>query len=190
MPDLVLGPLLRYVGQSEAVIWVETDRPCEVEVLGTRDRTFCVCGHHYALVCCGGLDPGSWHEYEVHLDGERAWPQDDGFPPSSFHTYPKDAPRRGQGARGARARLRRIPPAVPRELERCPDSLAPIHRLNGDDLRRPRRPRRLEHLPGLARRDAPTRVVESPHPGGACVLLDLPAPRQPRPRGPQRRRAP
>ena len=92
MPDLVLGPLLRYVGQSEAVIWVETDRPCEVEVLGTRDRTFCVCGHHYALVCCGDLDPGSWHEYEVHLDGERAWPQDDGFPPSSFHTYPKDGP--------------------------------------------------------------------------------------------------
>jgi hypothetical protein len=94
MPDLVLGPLVRYVGETEAVIWVETDRPCEVEILGTRDRTFCVCGHHYALVCCAGLEPGSWHEYEVHLDGERVWPQDDGFPPSSFHTYPKDEPLR------------------------------------------------------------------------------------------------
>jgi hypothetical protein len=92
MPDLVLGPLLRYVGETVAVIWVETDRPCEVEVLGTREPTFCVCGHHYALVCCGDLDAGSWHEYEVHLDGERVWPQDDGFPPSSFHTYPKDGP--------------------------------------------------------------------------------------------------
>jgi PhoD-like phosphatase len=92
MPDLVLGPMLRYVGETEAVIWVETDRPCDVDVLGTRDRTFCVCGHHYALVCCRGLDPGSWHEYEVHLDGERVWPQDDGFAPSAFQTYPKDQP--------------------------------------------------------------------------------------------------
>ena len=92
MPGLVLGPLLRYVGETEAVIWVQTDSPCEVEVLGTRDRTFCVCGHHYALVCCGDLEPGSWHEYEVHLDGGRVWPRDDGFPLSSFHTYPKDGP--------------------------------------------------------------------------------------------------
>jgi PhoD-like phosphatase len=92
MPDLVLGPLLRYVGETEAVIWVETDRPCEVEVLGTRERTFCVCGHHYALVCCRDLDPGSWHEYEVHLDGERVWPEDASYPPSAFQTFPKDRP--------------------------------------------------------------------------------------------------
>jgi hypothetical protein len=94
MPSLVLGPLLRYVGETEAVIWVETDSACEVEVLGTRERTFCVCGHHYALVCCGDLEPGTWHEYEVLLDGERAWPRDDGFPPSAFHTYPKETPLR------------------------------------------------------------------------------------------------
>jgi hypothetical protein len=90
MPSLVLGPLLRYVGDSEAVFWVETDEACEVEVLGARERTFCVCDHHYALVCCGGLEPGTWHEYEVLLDGERAWPLDDGFPASQFRTYPKD----------------------------------------------------------------------------------------------------
>jgi hypothetical protein len=94
MPSLVLGPLLRYVGETEAVIWVETDAACEVEVLGTRERTFCVCGHHYALVCCGELEPGTWHEYEVLLDGERVWPQDDGFPASAFHTYPKETPLR------------------------------------------------------------------------------------------------
>jgi PhoD-like phosphatase len=92
MPSLVLGPMLRYVGETEAVIWVETDAACEVEVLGTRERTFCVCDHHYALVCCGGLEPASWHEYEVLLDGERVWPQDDGFPASAFRTYPKETP--------------------------------------------------------------------------------------------------
>jgi hypothetical protein len=92
MPSLVLGPLLRYVGETDAVLWVETDSPCEVEILGTRERTFCVCGHHYALVCCGGLERGSWHEYEVRLDGELVWPQNDGFPASTFHTYPKEEP--------------------------------------------------------------------------------------------------
>jgi hypothetical protein len=92
MPSLVLGPLLRYVGETEAVLWVETDSECEVEILGTRERTFCVCDHHYALVCCGNLEPGTWHEYEVLLDGEHVWPLDDGFPASAFNTYPKDAP--------------------------------------------------------------------------------------------------
>jgi hypothetical protein len=92
MPSLVLGPLLRYVGETEAVLWVETDSACEVEILGTREPTFCVCGHHYALVCCGDLERGSWHEYDVRLDGERVWPQDDGFPASAFHTYPKEEP--------------------------------------------------------------------------------------------------
>jgi PhoD-like phosphatase len=90
MPELLLGPLLRYVGETEAVIWVQTDSPCEVEVLGTRERTFCVCDHHYALVCCGDLEPGTWHEYEVRLDGRPVWPVDDGFPPSAFRTYPKE----------------------------------------------------------------------------------------------------
>jgi hypothetical protein len=91
VPDLVIGPLLRYVGETEAIVWVETDSPCEVEVLGTRDRTFQVAGHHYALVCCSGLDRGAWHEYEVRLDGERVWPLE-GFPASVFHTYPKQEP--------------------------------------------------------------------------------------------------
>jgi PhoD-like phosphatase len=93
MTALVLGPLLRYVGETEAVFWVETDGPSEVEVLGTRERTFSVCGHHYALVCADGLEPGAWYEYEVLLDGERVWPEgDSGFPSSAFRTYPKDGP--------------------------------------------------------------------------------------------------
>jgi phosphodiesterase/alkaline phosphatase D-like protein len=87
MPTLVLGPLLRYVSESEATVWVETDQECEVEVLGRRDRTFRVEGHHYALVCLEGLDPGTAYEYEVSLDGERAWPPPESdFPPSVLRT--------------------------------------------------------------------------------------------------------
>jgi hypothetical protein len=92
VPELLLGPLLRYVGETEAVIWVETDSPCEVEVLGTRRRTFHVNGHYYALVRCTGLRRGSWHEYDVRLDGRPVWPIADDFPASAFHTYPKDNP--------------------------------------------------------------------------------------------------
>ena len=65
MPTLVLGPLLRYTGSTQATVWVETDAPCEVAVLGARQRTFCVEGHHYALVVLSDLDEGSVRAYEV-----------------------------------------------------------------------------------------------------------------------------
>src|SRR6185295_7909491 len=88
MAGLVLGPLLRYVGSTEATIWVETDGPCEVEVLGRNTRTFGVEGQHYALVLIEDLEPGSSEEYEVKLDGERAWPPpDSSFPPSVLRTF-------------------------------------------------------------------------------------------------------
>jgi hypothetical protein len=87
MAKLQLGPLLRYVGETEAVVWVETDEPCEVEVLGARERTFCVEGHHYGLVAIADLEPGTTTEYEVSLDGERRWPEPDSeFPPSVIRT--------------------------------------------------------------------------------------------------------
>ncbi len=74
MTGLMLGPVLRYAGEGHATVWVETDGPCEVEVLGHRARTFHVSGHHYALVVLTGLGPGENHEYEVALDGARRWP--------------------------------------------------------------------------------------------------------------------
>jgi hypothetical protein len=84
---LLLGPLLRYAGETEATVWVETDRACEVETLGCRARTFHVEGHHYALLRLEGLQPGSTLPYEVRLDGERAWPEEDsGWPPSFIRT--------------------------------------------------------------------------------------------------------
>jgi hypothetical protein len=46
MASLLLGPLQRYAGADDATFWVETDAPCEVEVLGARERTFTVAGHH------------------------------------------------------------------------------------------------------------------------------------------------
>src|SRR3954454_14648451 len=91
MGGLILGPLLRYVSQTEARVWVETDEPGEVEVLGRRHRTFCIDGHHYALICLRDLEPGSSQEYEVKLDGERVSPLDDGFPPSVLRTLRPDA---------------------------------------------------------------------------------------------------
>ena len=90
MANLLIGPLLRYVGETCAVIWVETDRPCEVKVMSASGRTFHVEGHHYALVRIEDLEPGTTHEYTVELDGEQVWPlPDSDFPPSRFRTYPK-----------------------------------------------------------------------------------------------------
>ena len=91
MPGLVLGPLLRHIGSSDATVWVETDAPCEVEVLGHRAPTFHVEGHHYAIVAVEGLEPGSRHEYEVALDGRQAWPEPGSrFPRSVIHTIRDD----------------------------------------------------------------------------------------------------
>ena len=83
MPKLILGPLLRHIGEEDATIWCETDAPCEVEVLGHRERTFHVAGHHYGLVVIEDLEPGRTQEYEVRLDGDLVWPEPGSpFPPS------------------------------------------------------------------------------------------------------------
>jgi hypothetical protein len=93
--ELVLGPALRYAGETEALIWVETDAPCTVSVLDCEARTFCVEGHHYALVVCRGLEPGAITPYEVKLDGETVWPLPDSeFPPSVIRTHDADRPSR------------------------------------------------------------------------------------------------
>jgi hypothetical protein len=86
VPALVLGPLLRYAGSTQATVWVEADAPCEVAVLDVRQRTFCVEGRHFALVVLSDLEEGSVRPYEVHLDGELVWPIEDGRPPSTIHT--------------------------------------------------------------------------------------------------------
>ena len=94
-PNLVLGPLLRYAGETDATVWVETDAACEVTVVLAgaiyRSRTFCVEDHHYALIRVTGLDPGSSYEYSVTLDGEKVWPEaNDPFPPPAIRTIRPD----------------------------------------------------------------------------------------------------
>jgi hypothetical protein len=103
--QLILGPMLRYLSATEATVWVETDGPGTVEVLGRTASTFHVAGRHYAVVAVRDLAPGSSTPYEVRIDGALRWP-----------------PER-------------------------------------DDVRRPRRPRRLEHLGVLRAGRAGHRVV-------------------------------
>ncbi len=87
MAGLLVGPLLRFVSETEATVWVETDGPCQVEIHGHAERTFHVEGHHYALVVIRGLEPGRRYEYSVRLDGELRWPvPDSGYPVSVIQT--------------------------------------------------------------------------------------------------------
>jgi hypothetical protein len=92
---LVLGPMLRYAGETQATVWVETDRECLVEILGRQARTFEVAGHHYGLVVLDGLMPGSEQEYTVALDGIVRWPLvGGGYPPSVLRTLGPGRPVR------------------------------------------------------------------------------------------------
>ena len=153
MPNLILGPLLRYTGESDATVWVETDGPCEVEVVAGgsshRARTFHVEGHYYALVRVVDLEPGTYYEYSVVLDGERRWPEADaGFPPSFIrtidpqrpfrlafgscritlpqkppYTLKKDQDKRGRGADALYALAEAMRHELPPETDAWPDAL-------------------------------------------------------------------
>lgn len=92
---LVLGPVLRHVGETTAMVWVQTEDSAQVEVLGCSTRTFEVQGRHYALVAVEGLEPDSTTEYAVRIDGVKVWPEaDSDFPPSVIRTRgPKSADR-------------------------------------------------------------------------------------------------
>jgi hypothetical protein len=93
MSELVLGPLLRYTSETEATVFVETSESCEVEILGRREPTFRVEGHHYALVQLEGLEPGSNYEYGVALDGRARWPEPSSdLPPSVLRTVSGEGP--------------------------------------------------------------------------------------------------
>ncbi|MBV9795244.1 MAG: alkaline phosphatase D family protein [Actinobacteria bacterium] len=94
-PRLVLGPLLRYVDETAATIWVETDRACQVQILGRPTATFAVAGHHYALAVIDGLEPGHEYEYQVALDGTVRWPEPGSpFPASVIRTLDPARPLR------------------------------------------------------------------------------------------------
>jgi hypothetical protein len=97
---VVLGPLLRRVEGDRATVWVQTDQPATVEIrAGAKAhgaaRTFCVHGHHYALVVVDDLPPAASTPYEVLIDGEVAWPRpDDRYPPPAIRTRAPGDPTR------------------------------------------------------------------------------------------------
>ncbi|QNN54130.1 alkaline phosphatase D family protein [Nocardioides mesophilus] len=77
-PSLVLGPLMRYVDETSASIWVETGHSATVTVRAAdrsfEARTFSVHGHHFALVEVQGLEPGSKTPYTVEVNSRQVWP--------------------------------------------------------------------------------------------------------------------
>jgi hypothetical protein len=100
MAGLVLGPMARWAGTTEATVWIEADAPCEVEVRpegapAARERTFAVAGHHYAIVRVDGLPEDAATPYAVALDGDVVWPPPDSpFPPSALRTHSARGPVR------------------------------------------------------------------------------------------------
>lgn len=71
-PELVLGPILRYVDTSRATIWVETDGECTVEVRTSTghsgvESTWAVHDHHFAIVRLVDLPSGTAIDYRVSL---------------------------------------------------------------------------------------------------------------------------
>ena len=99
---LVLGPLIRYVDQTSASLWVETRDDARVTVhAGDHQwgaRTFAAHGHHYALVVADGLEPGTITPYTVEIDGEQVWPPAEGegttYPASVIATLKPGKPLR------------------------------------------------------------------------------------------------
>src|SRR5690349_3498936 len=85
VPRLVLGPMLRYVDEQVATVWVQTDAACDVEIGGTTERTWCVDGLHFALVAVGRGSRGPDAPYEGRPGGGVVWPQPGGdLPPSTI----------------------------------------------------------------------------------------------------------
>jgi hypothetical protein len=100
--SLVLGPILRYVDQTSATVWLRTAGPARVRVSRAgrtwSATTFRVHDIHVALVVCDGLVPGSADTYEVSIDGAVVWPMP-GMPPSRIRALdPARAPRFAYGS--------------------------------------------------------------------------------------------
>lgn len=111
MPKVILGPILRFAGPTEATVWVETDEACEVGVLDSRSDTFCVAGHHYALLIVDGLEPGGTYPYEVSLNGETS-SRAPGEPESLIRTPIEDDDRLNLAFGSCRVAVPHEPPYV------------------------------------------------------------------------------
>jgi hypothetical protein len=94
--------MLRYIGETEATVWVETAGATTVTVELAVDGsvrhwsapTFSVRGHHYALVVVDGLEPGGRWDYTVRLGSESGTASDtaSGGPSGTVVWPPADSP--------------------------------------------------------------------------------------------------
>lgn len=115
---LLLGPALRHVSDTTALVWVQTDGAATVEVLGASARTFAVQGYHYALVTVTGLAPDSVTEYDVKCDGDVVWPLPDSpFPPSVIRTRGPASTHRLQAIFGSCRYPKTDDPSIESKLE-------------------------------------------------------------------------
>lgn len=99
MSSLVLGPMMRYVDETSASIWVETRTDSRVTVRAGGSsweaRTFAVHGHHYALVEADGIEPGSVLPYTLEINGTQCWPEAASeYPPPVIATLKPGKPLR------------------------------------------------------------------------------------------------
>ena len=98
----MLGPLVRYVDETSASLWVETRDAATVTVEAAerswQARTFAAHGHHYAMVVADGLEPGTVAPYTVTIGDERVWPPTEGegasYPQSVIATLKPGKPLR------------------------------------------------------------------------------------------------
>lgn len=96
---LVLGPMMRYVDEASASIWVEARDDSRVIVRAGHQsweaRSFAVHGHHYALVEADGLEPGAVLPYTLEINGTHCWPEPTSeFPPPVIATLKPGKPLR------------------------------------------------------------------------------------------------
>jgi len=102
MPHLRVGPLVRAISTTSAVIWAEFTQPCEISLsaspsdfseshhMTVSTRTVTVGGRHYAAPQLIGLQPATWYTYRL-----RTSPGDTGqtLPIQCFRTL--DPPEAG-----------------------------------------------------------------------------------------------
>jgi hypothetical protein len=96
---LALGPMMRFVDETSASIWVESRAAARVSVQADgknwEAHTFAVHGHHYALVEVDGLEPGTVTPYTLEINGSHVWPDPtSGFPPPMIATLKPGRPLR------------------------------------------------------------------------------------------------
>ena len=80
MPEILVGPILRFVDRTDATVWVEVSTPCRVTIRAAHEvvteQTWGVHGHHFAILHLRNLPEGVATAYEVELDGLSVWPID------------------------------------------------------------------------------------------------------------------